>query len=129
MQNKNYSGTYVLHKDTVLSEIDSILVTIATAEDNGIDTSSLVLDLSLTEIDSFSSSIQPRDGMNGRPCISLSEIIFPDTLTSLDTTAFQYASIRATFEDPDSMWTDTLNNYTKPASEIELSSGLIWTKN
>ena len=130
IQSGNYSGTYVLNNSTNMSDIESILQEIATAKENGNDTSSLVLDLSLTTITSFTSpsGIKP-DGATGSAAISLSEIIFPDTLTSLDTTAFQYASIRATFEDPDSMWTDTLNIYTKRASDIELSSGLIWTKN
>ena len=129
IQSGNYSGTYVLNNSTNMSDIESILQEIATAKENGNDTSSLVLDLSLTTITSFTSpsGIIP-DGATGSAAISLSEIIFPDTLTSLDTTAFQYASIRATFEDPDSRWTDTVNNYTKRASEIELSSGLIWTK-
>lgn len=123
----NYSGTYVLHKDTNMSDIESILQEIANATES---TSSLVLDLSLTTITSFTSpsGIIP-DGATGRPGISLSEIIFPETLTYLETTAFQYASIRATFEDPDSMWTDTVNNYTKKASEIELGSGFTWNKN
>ena len=130
IQSGNYSGTYVLNNSTNMSDIESILQEIATAKENGNDTSSLVLDLSLTTITSFTSpsGIIP-DGATGSAAISLSEIIFPDTLTSLDTTAFQHASIRATFEDPDSMWTDTLNIYTKRASDIELSSGLIWNKN
>ena len=130
IQSGNYSGTYVLNNSTNMSDIESILQEIATAKENGNDTSSLVLDLSLTTITSFTSpsGIIP-DGATGSAAISLSEIIFPDTLTSLDTTAFQYASIRATFEDPDSTWTDTLNIYTKRASDIELSSGFIWTKN
>ena len=130
IQSGNYSGTYVLNNSTNMSDIESILQEIATAKENGNDTSSLVLDLSLTTITSFTSpsGIIP-DGATGSAGISLSEIIFPDTLTSLDTTAFQYALIRATFEDPDSMWTDTLNIYTKRASDIELSSGLIWNKN
>ena len=130
IQSGNYCGTYVLNNSTNMSDIESILQEIATAKENGNDTSSLVLDLSLTTITSFTSpsGIKP-DGATGSAAISLSEIIFPDTLTSLDTTAFQYASIRATFEDPDSMWTDTLNIYTKRASDIELSSGLIWNKN
>lgn len=130
IQSGNYSGTYVLHKSTTMPDIESILREIANAKASGNDTSSLVLDLSLTTITSFTSpSGLTSDGMTGSAAISLSEIIFPDTLTYLETTAFQYASIRATFEDPDSMWTDTVNNYTKKASEIELGSGLTWTKN
>ena len=130
IQSGNYSGTYVLNKSTTMSDIESILREIANAKASGNDTSSLVLDLSLTTITSFTSpSGLTSDGMTGSAAISLSEIIFPDTLTSLDTTAFQYASIRATFEDPDSMWTDTVNNYTKKASDIELGSGLTWNKN
>ena len=130
IQSGNYSGTYVLNKSTSMSEIESILQVLANAKASGNDTSSLVLDLSLTTITSFTSpsGLTP-NGMTGSAAISLSEIIFPDTLTYLETAAFQYASIRATFEDPDSMWTDTVNNYTKKASDIELGSGLTWNKN
>ncbi len=130
IQSGNYSGTYVLNKSTTMSEIESILQVLANAKASGNDTSSLVLDLSLTTITSFTSpsGLTP-NGMTGSAAISLSEIIFPDTLTYLETAAFQYASIRATFEDPDSMWTDTVNNYTKKASDIELGSGLTWNKN
>lgn len=129
IQNGNYSGTYVLNSSTTTSNIESILREIANAKASGNDTSSLVLDLSLTTITSFTSpsGLTP-DGTTGSAAISLSEIIFPDTLTSLDTIAFQYASIRATFEDPDSMWKADAVGYEYKASDIQLSSGFTWTK-
>lgn len=129
IQSGNYSGTYVLHKDTDMPDIESILREIANATASRNDTSSLVLDLSLTAITSFTSpsGLTP-NGATGSAAISLSEIIFPDTLTYLETIAFQYASIRATFEDPDSMWKADAVGYEYKASDIQLSSGFTWTK-
>lgn len=118
IQSGNYSGTYVLHKDT--TNVDDILQVLADAGSSGMK---IVLDLSLTNMTTFSPSFTHSNSMN--PKIALSEIIFPDTLTTINNLgAFQgIYGITVSFEDPDSQWemTSDINpgeNRTITGSEI-----------
>lgn len=99
IQSGNYSGTYVLHKDT--TNVDDILQVLADAGSSG---KKIVLDLSLTNMTSFSPSFTHTNTMS--PSMALSEIIFPDTLTTINNLgAFQNVyGITVSFEDPDSEW-------------------------
>ncbi len=99
IQSGNYSGTYVLNKST--TNVDDILQVLADAGSSG---KKIVLDLSLTNMTTFSPSFTHSDSMN--PKIALSEIIFPDTLTTINNLGvFQNVyGITVSFEDPDSEW-------------------------
>ena len=115
----DYDGTFVL-ADT--NSLNTILQELANAANNA-SSCTIVLDLSLTNMTTFSPSFTHSDSTN--PKIALSEIIFPDTLKTIDKLGvFQNVSgITVSFEDPDSQWemTSDINpgeNRTITGSEI-----------
>ena len=120
LRSGNYSGAYVLDNSTTQSDINDILQELANAGSSG---GGIVLDLSLTNMTTFSPTFTHSGSMN--PKIALSEIIFPDTLTRIENLgAFQgIYGITVSFEEPDSQWemTSDINpdaNSTITGSEI-----------
>ena len=120
LRSGNYSGAYVLDNSTTQSDINDILQELANAGSSG---GGIVLDLSLTNMTTFSPTFTHSGSMN--PKIALSEIIFPDTLTRIENLgAFQgIYGITVSFEEPESQWemTSDINpgeNRTITGSEI-----------